>query len=209
MEMQSRSRESLLTAVSARLERAGAIWDLSPVLEPGASFELLGLAFLINDDEEDWLARFAIGWMHWYRHQALAAGTNSDELTLAIAALAPCFVAGIEGLPADLEPILAEQSVATADNILPPALDSTDPGVPSHADPARGDDHHTAVGRTAFDEYQNQVRALPGLEHFLAAVPYASLTADLRAAAVDGPVVIVNASRHGCHALIAGRFQDR
>ena len=49
-----------------------------------------------------------------------------------------------------------------------------------------------------WDEVLAQVRALDGFEHFLSAVPYA----DLKAAAVDGPVVIVNTSRYGCHALI-------
>ena len=49
-----------------------------------------------------------------------------------------------------------------------------------------------------WDDTVAQVRALDGFEHFLAAVPYT----DLAAAAADGPVVIVNASRHGCHALI-------
>ena len=49
-----------------------------------------------------------------------------------------------------------------------------------------------------WDDVLAQVRALDGFEHFLAAIPYA----ELAAAAVDGPVVIVNASRYGCHALI-------
>ena len=47
-----------------------------------------------------------------------------------------------------------------------------------------------------------EVRALKGFEHFLAATPYAELTAPVAAGAAAGPVVIVNASRHGCHALI-------
>ena len=49
-----------------------------------------------------------------------------------------------------------------------------------------------------WDEVLAQVRALPGFEHFLTAIPYA----DLASVAVDGPVVIVNASDRGCHALI-------
>ena len=58
-----------------------------------------------------------------------------------------------------------------------------------------------------WDEVLDQVRALPGFGHFLAAVPYA----DLKSAAADGPVVIVNASSYGCHALIVdpGREQPR
>jgi tetratricopeptide (TPR) repeat protein len=49
-----------------------------------------------------------------------------------------------------------------------------------------------------WDQVLAQVRALEGFEHFLEATPYAELTT----AAVGGPVVVVNASRHGCHALI-------
>ena len=49
-----------------------------------------------------------------------------------------------------------------------------------------------------WDDVLAEVRALAGFEHFLAAIPYA----ELAAAAADGPVVIVNASRYGCHALI-------
>ena len=49
-----------------------------------------------------------------------------------------------------------------------------------------------------WDEVLAQVRAIDGFEHFLAAVPYQ----ELKAAASSGPVVIVNVSRYGCHALI-------
>lgn len=49
-----------------------------------------------------------------------------------------------------------------------------------------------------WDDAVAQVRTLDGFEYFLAAVPYA----DLAAAATDGPAVVVNASRHGCHALL-------
>ena len=41
-------------------------------------------------------------------------------------------------------------------------------------------------------------RALEGFEHFLAATPYN----ELAVAATGGPVVIINASSYGCHALI-------
>jgi tetratricopeptide (TPR) repeat protein len=56
-----------------------------------------------------------------------------------------------------------------------------------------------------WDDVLSQVRALPGFEHFLAGIPYA----DLAAAGDDGPVVIVNASRYGCHALITGADRER
>jgi hypothetical protein len=45
----------------------------------------------------------------------------------------------------------------------------------------------------------------PGFEDFLAPASYQQLTA----AAVGGPVVIVNASRYGCHALIVHARDDQ
>jgi hypothetical protein len=59
----------------------------------------------------------------------------------------------------------------------------------------------TEVRRRAardWDQTLSQVRTLGGFEHFLQSVPYK----ELATAADTGPVVIVNASRYGCHALI-------
>ena len=49
-----------------------------------------------------------------------------------------------------------------------------------------------------WDDLLAQVRMLDGFEHFLTATPFAELSA----VATEGPVVIVNASDRGCHALI-------
>lgn len=49
-----------------------------------------------------------------------------------------------------------------------------------------------------WDAAVDQVRRIKGFKHFLRPVPFT----DLRAAAVGGPVVIVNISAHGSHALI-------
>lgn len=58
-----------------------------------------------------------------------------------------------------------------------------------------------------WDQVLDQVRGLDGFEHFLAPTPYA----ELAGAAADGPVVVVNTSAYGCHALIveAGSEQPR
>ena len=48
------------------------------------------------------------------------------------------------------------------------------------------------------DAAVKQIRQIEGYEYFLGPVPFT----DLRAAAIDGPVVIVNISRHVSHALI-------
>jgi len=55
-----------------------------------------------------------------------------------------------------------------------------------------------------WEEVLAEVRGLEGFGHFLAAVPYAQHAA----AAPDGPVVILNASRYGCHALIIDAHGD-
>ena len=49
-----------------------------------------------------------------------------------------------------------------------------------------------------WDTAVDRIRQIEGFEHFLRPVPFA----DLRAAASGGPVVIVNISQHGSHALI-------
>ena len=56
-----------------------------------------------------------------------------------------------------------------------------------------------------WDEVLAQVRMLKGFEHFLAATPYPELAATTAA----GPTVILNASGHGCHALIVHPGSDR
>ena len=61
---------------------------------------------------------------------------------------------------------------------------------------------HQAARR--WDEVLAQVRRLEGFEHFLKPIP----VAQLRAAAAGGPVVIVNASQLGCHALIFTATDD-
>ncbi|KAN0100021.1 CHAT domain containing protein [Tylopilus felleus] len=47
----------------------------------------------------------------------------------------------------------------------------------------------------------NKIRELPGLSHFLLPLPFS----DLQRAASGGPVVIVNASQHGCDAVVVLR----
>jgi CHAT domain-containing protein len=49
-----------------------------------------------------------------------------------------------------------------------------------------------------YDDLLSQIRGLEKFEHFLAPTPFAQL----RTAAIGGPVVIVNTSHYGCHALV-------
>jgi tetratricopeptide (TPR) repeat protein len=73
--------------------------------------------------------------------------------------------------------------------------------------PARRE--HAAIARRGalareWDTLLREVRQLSDFEHFLAPTPYAAL----RRAADSGPVIIVNTSRLGCHALILTANQD-
>ena len=56
-----------------------------------------------------------------------------------------------------------------------------------------------------WDDVLAQVRAVAGFEHFLSVIPYTQLAA----VAADGPLVIVNASRYGCHALIVDALREQ
>jgi hypothetical protein len=56
-----------------------------------------------------------------------------------------------------------------------------------------------------WDQTLAEVRALDGFGHFLTAIPYPELVD----AAVDGPVVVLNASHSGCHALIMEETNGR
>jgi len=91
---------------------------------------------------------------------------------------------------------------------LPPSSLSGD-GVPDAWDTRQQQDDIDLRRRKAreWDQLLAETRALDGFEHFLAATPYSQLVA----AAADGPVVIVNASQYGCHAMIveAGRERPR
>jgi hypothetical protein len=57
---------------------------------------------------------------------------------------------------------------------------------------------------TQRDDVISRIRALPNFSRFL--LP--PLFSDLRSAAEDGPIIIVNASKYSCDALIVARSQD-
>ena len=56
-----------------------------------------------------------------------------------------------------------------------------------------------------WDEALREIRSLDGFAHFMTATPYA----ELAAATPRGPVVVVNASSYGSHALIVDAASDR
>ena len=64
-------------------------------------------------------------------------------------------------------------------------------------DPGRQRDERARSARE-WDELVIQVRRIPGFAHFLAPLPFA----ELRRAAVDGPVIVINTSVFRCDALV-------
>ena len=109
---------------------------------------------------------------------------------------------------ADKAPGLAERLNSVRDVLDRPVRGTATPlsgpasGDTLGADSARVQEELVEVRRRMAREWDDvlaQVRALDGFEHFLAAVPYPELVPPPAAA---GPVVIVNASAYGCHALI-------
>ena len=115
-------REQYLAAVRARLERVTSTQDLSTVLHPGVPGDVQRLSGLLRDGDGDTEARLALGWMHYYRYLALPEGPDRDELRSAVTLLLDCFVLGVEPLPEQLLPILADLATAFGDQVLRHAI---------------------------------------------------------------------------------------
>ena len=109
-------REDRLAAVRARLERVETRRDLSAVLDRRAFVEARRLAEALDDGGGDLEIRYVLGWLHWYRSQALPAGPNQYDLDTAVAMFTPCFLAGtVEGsLPQPLLPRIADRAAPEA-----------------------------------------------------------------------------------------------
>ena len=122
-------REECLAAVGARLELVAARRDLSLVLEPAAVTEAAQLAEVIRADHGDLQACYLLGWLYWYRHQALPAGQRHRDLDTAIRYLLPCFVNGAGDLPELLLPVLAGHAAGPARAMLREAQHSADPAL--------------------------------------------------------------------------------
>ncbi|MGA5171265.1 CHAT domain-containing protein [Streptomyces lavendulocolor] len=68
-----------------------------------------------------------LGWFHWFRYLALPQGADRPELQRAIDEFVPCFLAGLEELPADLLTVLAREATLPARALAAQCLHSTDP----------------------------------------------------------------------------------
>ena len=113
-------REQWLAAVQARLERVHSAQDLSPVLEESALTEARELARNLSDDPGSLPAIYQLGWLHWYRCQAVAErhDQHQQDMQAAVTMFTFCFISGISDLPVSLLPFLANRAVPYAVELL-------------------------------------------------------------------------------------------
>ena len=118
-----------MQAVQARLERVSATQNLGLVLEDAALTEAHELTQTLKDDSGSVQAQYLLGWLHWYRYQALPAGRDQQDLGISVIMFTPCFVAGVDGLPEPLLPVLADQAFPVAVELLELTERSADRGL--------------------------------------------------------------------------------
>src|SRR4051794_22181368 len=112
-------RDRWIEAMQARLEQVSASQDLSLVLEEAALTEARELAgFLLDDAASNLAGSYLLGWLHWYRYQALPEGQDQQDLRSAVAMFSQCFINGVSGMPEQLLPILADQAAPAAAELL-------------------------------------------------------------------------------------------
>jgi tetratricopeptide (TPR) repeat protein len=117
-----------LAAVQVRLQRIAA-GDLVALVEPQTLVEIHQLTELLPDDGSHLEARYALGWLHWHRYKELAGREQLAERASAETWFTPCFLAGIDSLPEEVLPRLAEATMLIAHRWLEEALASAEPGL--------------------------------------------------------------------------------
>jgi hypothetical protein len=118
-------REELRRAVLGWLERVADNQDLSPALEPRALTDASRLAAVLRPGDDDLQSRNVLGWLYYYR----GLGGRAHDLDAAIEILVPCFIAGEDGLPEDLLPLLVTDAIGPATALLGQAAAEGDPGL--------------------------------------------------------------------------------
>ena len=111
------TREVRLAAVVARLQRVAARGDLSLVLHPDAVREAQRLAE-VDGASGDLMILDALGWLYWFRSQALPGEDSRRELATAVRMLTPCFIANTGDQPVPLLAAFADQAVQEAGSLL-------------------------------------------------------------------------------------------
>ena len=119
-------REELLADLESRLKQAFAARDPSPVLELDAVDEARQLTVTLSRDHGDVPARYLLGWLHWVRYRALPQDRGGADLAAAIVMFSVCFNEGVDDVPDELKPTLAELAIPSAGMLLDAVLDSAD-----------------------------------------------------------------------------------
>ena len=120
------NREDLVRAIQNRLDRLRTTGDPTAVLEPSALVESRDLAATLHNSATDPRAHHVLGWLHWYRSQALPPAQGEFDSMLATSLLHACFLAGMTDLPEPILPALAGQAAQVAVAMVEQTRDSPD-----------------------------------------------------------------------------------
>jgi len=96
------SRQRLLAAVRARVERFNAGHDPAAVLDPEAVAELTALFETVPDPAADIEIASAAGWLHWFRYLVLDPGDNEQDLRGALTQFLPVYRVRPDAVPAQV-----------------------------------------------------------------------------------------------------------
>ncbi|MCX5215854.1 CHAT domain-containing protein [Kitasatospora sp. NBC_00240] len=134
--------EELSAEVWSRLRRITGREDLPLVLEPRAVEQVTELTTLLASPNISVQVsidiRYLLGWMHYYRSEALPPGDDVQDRNAALEMLTPIFISHPEAvapMPKELLPALAARAAPAAIDLLRRAEGSSDPDV-----------HDSAVG---------------------------------------------------------------
>jgi hypothetical protein len=126
------NRDDLLLAVSNRVKRVER-GQPSAVLDPDAAVEASALAATLRDGAGDTSTLLVLGWFYWHRFLALPRHQRHEgDREAALKMFWPAFLSRSVELgqfPEPLRPMLADQSIEFAENLLSQAARSEDVGV--------------------------------------------------------------------------------
>ncbi|MFJ9155126.1 hypothetical protein ACIRP7_45450 [Streptomyces sp. NPDC102270] len=117
--------EDALRTVQLRLARIARERSPAAALERKALKEARRLAKTLGPTAS-MDAYISLGYLHWFRYQALPERRGDEELRRCVELLVPCFLAEIEPIP-ELLPSIAVASVTPAADLLNQALDLPNP----------------------------------------------------------------------------------
>jgi tetratricopeptide (TPR) repeat protein len=123
-------REELLAAVRARLEQVAATGDSTAILSAPARAEAHRLTRCVGSDINDAVdmeSVITLGWLHYRRALALPPAVAGQDRRTAVHFFAGCFIAGVDDLPPQLLPSVAEVAASFATKQLSSLRSSKEP----------------------------------------------------------------------------------